>query len=36
VDSGQTVIADGELHLEIIVGRMMRDYKVEATSARRG
>jgi elongation factor G len=31
VDSGQTIIAGmGELHLEIIVDRMMREYKVEA------
>jgi elongation factor G len=30
-DSGQTIIAGmGELHLEIIVDRMMREYKVEA------
>src|SRR4051795_5108283 len=33
-DSNQTIIAGmGELHLEIIVDRMMREYKVEATSA---
>src|SRR5207244_1329798 len=31
IDSGQTIIAGmGELHLEIIVDRMMREYKVEA------
>lgn len=31
VDTGQTIIAGmGELHLEIIVDRMMREYKVEA------
>jgi elongation factor G len=31
VDSGQTMIAGtGELHLEIIVDRIMREYKVEA------
>ena len=31
VDSAQTIIAGmGELHLEIIVDRMMREYKVEA------
>jgi hypothetical protein len=30
------LLSDRELHLEIIVGRMMRDYKVEATSASRG
>ncbi len=30
-DSGQTIIAGmGELHLEILVDRMMREYKVEA------
>ena len=30
-DSGQTIIAGmGELHLEIIIDRMMREYKVEA------
>ena len=30
-DSGQTIISGmGELHLEIIVDRMMREYKVEA------
>ena len=30
IDSGQTIIAGmGELHLEIIVDRMMREYKVE-------
>ncbi len=33
-DSGQTIISGmGELHLEIIVDRMMREYKVEATAA---
>ena len=31
-ETGQTIIAGmGELHLEIIVDRMMREYKVEAT-----
>ncbi|HEY0760161.1 MAG TPA: elongation factor G [Acidisarcina sp.] len=31
IDSGQTIIEGmGELHLEIIVDRMMREYKVEA------
>jgi elongation factor G len=31
IDSGQTIIAGmGELHLEIIVDRMMREYKVDA------
>ena len=31
IDSGQTIISGmGELHLEIIVDRMMREYKVEA------
>jgi elongation factor G len=31
-DSGQTIISGmGELHLEIIVDRMMREYKVEAS-----
>jgi elongation factor G len=31
VDSGQTIIEGmGELHLEIIIDRMMREYKVEA------
>jgi len=31
VDTGQTIIAGmGELHLDIIVDRMMREYKVEA------
>ena len=31
IDSGQTIIAGmGELHLEIIADRMMREYKVEA------
>ena len=31
IDSGQTIIAGmGELHLEIIVDRMMREFKVEA------
>jgi elongation factor G len=31
-DPGQTIISGmGELHLEIIVERMMREYKVEAT-----
>jgi elongation factor G len=31
VDTGQTIIAGmGELHLEIIVDRLMREYKVEA------
>ncbi len=31
IDSGQTIIAGmGELHLEIIVDRMMREHKVEA------
>src|SRR5258705_485939 len=31
IDSGQTIIAGmGELHLEIFVDRMMREYKVEA------
>ena len=30
-DSGQTIISGmGELHLEIIIDRMMREYKVEA------
>ena len=32
VETGQTIIAGmGELHLEIIVDRMMREFKVEAT-----
>jgi len=32
IDSGQTIIAGmGELHLEIIVDRMMREFKVEAS-----
>jgi len=32
IETGQTVIAGmGELHLEIIVDRMMREFKVEAT-----
>ncbi len=32
IDSGQTIISGmGELHLEIIVDRMMREYKVEAS-----
>ena len=30
------LLPDGELHLETIIGSMMRDYKVEATSASRG
>src|SRR6266403_744106 len=34
-DSGQTIISGmGELHLEIIVDRMMREYKVEANVGR--
>jgi len=35
-DSGQTIISGmGELHLEIIVDRMMREYKVEANVGKR-
>src|ERR1700739_3553168 len=34
-DSGQTIISGmGELHLEIIVDRMMREYKVEANGGK--
>jgi elongation factor G len=34
-ETNQTVIAGmGELHLEILVDRMLREYKVEATGGR--
>jgi len=34
-DTGQTILAGmGELHLEIIIDRMKRDFKVEATSGK--
>src|SRR5690606_10384330 len=34
-DTGQTILAGmGELHLEIIVDRMKREFKVEATSGK--
>ena len=35
-DTGQTVISGmGELHLEVLVDRMLREFRVDATSASR-